>query len=112
LILVDTVGVNDTKVPENVKDAINIFSSSKEGINSENFVKGATNISIDDTSHTGIDDDHRVWTIINDFIENGTISGGGGENEVKGGVIVDRVDITMPSEDPPIPDGEPTSDDS
>lgn len=55
-IQIDTVGAFDDTTPSNVKCGFNIHSTSGDGVNGESDVDGSTNIPIDGTSHTGIDD--------------------------------------------------------
>lgn len=67
LVMIDSVGVNDDKVPENVLEALNIYSTSGDGIDGEYPVGGADNLGIDDSSHTAIDNDPRSWEAIQNF---------------------------------------------
>lgn len=55
-IQIDSVGAFDDTTPSNVKCGYNIHSTSGDGVNGESDVDGSTNIPIDGTSHTGIDD--------------------------------------------------------
>lgn len=55
-IQIDTVGAFDDENPCNVLCGYNIYSTSNDGVNSEHDVTGSTNIPVDGTSHTGIDD--------------------------------------------------------
>lgn len=68
LILIDTVGINDDVKPDNVSEALNLWSTSQEGINAESHVKGAINIGIDNTTHTEIDNSEKTHELIEKFL--------------------------------------------
>lgn len=57
LIQIDSVGVGDEVLPKNVTKGVNLWSTSREGLNGASNVKGSTNIGIHNTTHTDIDDD-------------------------------------------------------
>lgn len=68
MVSIDSVGLNNDQVPKNVESAVNIYSTSRVGINGLTNMHGAQNIGVDNTSHTEIDDDPRTWSIIEGFL--------------------------------------------
>lgn len=72
MAIVDSVGVYDAKIPENVLSAINIWSSSGDGIDAERNIEGARLIVLDNTNHTQIDDSSRAWVEIDSFLHEAT----------------------------------------
>ena len=56
LVQIDSVGVGDEVKPSNVTTGVNIWSTSRDGINGASNVAGSTNIGVDNTTHTKIDD--------------------------------------------------------
>ena len=55
MIQIDSVGVGDDEKPKNVEKGVNIWSTSRKGINGEVNVKGSENIPISGTTHSDID---------------------------------------------------------
>jgi RHS repeat-associated protein len=64
VIQIDSVGVGDEELPNNAQDGVNIYSTSREGVNGATHVEGSRNIGLDGTSHTEIDDDPRTTEIV------------------------------------------------
>jgi len=74
LVTIDSVGFNDDRIPDNVLDALNLYSTSGDGINGEYPIHGADNVGIDGTSHTAIDTDEKTWQAISEFFAVGVSS--------------------------------------
>lgn len=64
LVQIDSVGVGDEVKPPGVKRAVNIFSTSGDGIDGAQQVDGSENIGLDGTTHTDIDNDPRTHDLI------------------------------------------------
>jgi len=63
LIQIDSVGVGDEEKPSNVNTGVNIWSTSWWSlIWGASSVEGSTNIGVDNTTHTGIDDKDDAGT--------------------------------------------------
>ncbi|NOT00968.1 MAG: hypothetical protein HOP29_10105 [Phycisphaerales bacterium] len=62
LVQVDSVGVGDEKLPRNVATGVNIWSTSRVGMNGASNVQGSTNIGIDNSTHTDIDEKNDTGT--------------------------------------------------
>lgn len=56
LIQIESKGIGDETLPERVVKGVNIWSTSRKGINGADNVDGSENIGIDDTTHTDIDE--------------------------------------------------------
>ncbi len=69
MVQIDSVGVGDEKKPDNVERGINIWSTSRKGVNGASNVEGSENIGLDGTTHTDIDSDPRTEKHIKDAID-------------------------------------------
>jgi pimeloyl-ACP methyl ester carboxylesterase len=68
MVLIDSIGFDDDQIPSNVGSALNLHSTSGDGIDGEADIKGALNVGLDETSHTDIDNDPRAWFYIRELI--------------------------------------------